>query len=70
MKKIVQIVFLVLTIALLRGFAGDTYDTGDDTGINSKSKELVAGKNTRLEKISAVYSFVRDEISQIDNQYG
>jgi len=70
MKKILQIVLLCLTIALMRGFAGDMYDASDDTAINSKSKELVAGKNSRLEKILVVYSFVRDEISQIDNQYG
>jgi hypothetical protein len=69
MKKVIPIILLALMIALSRVSAGDTYDV-DGTVINSKSKELVAGKKTRLEKISAVYSFVRDEISQIDNQYG
>jgi|GEM_PF-3928021 len=73
MKKIIPILSLIIVLAVSRVFAADSCGeaaTGDDKAIATKAKELVTGKNTRLEKISALHSFVRDEIGQAKTQYG
>ena len=35
-----------------------------------KMLEITEGKQTRMEKVSAVYAFVRDEIQEIKTKYG
>lgn len=73
MKKIFMILSLAVFLMSARVFAADSCGTAakaDDNPIETRAKELVAGKNTRLEKISAIYSFVRNEIGQAKTQYG
>lgn len=49
--------------------------TGVQAGAKSanfakKSVDLTASLGTRVEKINAVFNFVRDEIAEIKTQYG
>ena len=74
MRRLTAIISLMLMVAFSRGMAADagcaTPEAGDDKAFDTKAKELLTGKNTRLEKISALHSFVRDEIGQAKTQYG
>ncbi|MDD4868926.1 MAG: hypothetical protein PHR77_00090 [Kiritimatiellae bacterium] len=72
MKKIIPIISLILLFAISNVFAAEACGgagTADDQLIASKAKELVKDKTTRIEKISALHSFVRDEINQIEAKY-
>ena len=72
MKKIITIISLILMFAVSNVFAAEACGgavTADDQLIASQAKGLVKDKTTRLEKISVLHSFVRDEISQIEAKY-
>jgi hypothetical protein len=73
-KKYVVIVSLILMVALSRCFAADASSdspqSSDDKVVDAKANELLAGKTTRLDKISALHTFARDEIGQAKTQYG
>lgn len=46
-------------------------EPGDDNALfDAKARELIAGKSSRSEKITAVHAFVRDSIRQVETQYG
>jgi hypothetical protein len=42
----------------------------EDSAIASTAQELVKDKPTRLDKLTALHAFVRDEIAQAKTQYG
>ena len=65
-----------MSIALLTAFllvapgAGAAEPGDTDAVFDAKANELVAGKSSRLEKITAIHIFVRDSIRQVETQYG
>ncbi len=68
MKRVMSLLLLAAALCV-PGFAAEK--DGDEDGlIDAKTEELVAGKETRFEKISALYAFVRDDITQIKTEYG
>jgi len=72
MKKIISIlsILLFLTISHVSQAVSAEDLASGDKAMGDKATELVIGKNSRLEKISAIHSFVRDEIGQAKTQYG
>ena len=73
MKKILPAAFVFFMLCTGRIFAADACGntaTNDDQLITAQAQELVKGKTTRLEKVSAIHSYVRDQIGQSKTQYG
>ncbi len=74
MKRIVPVISLILIMAVSRCFAAevvvDAKPAAEDKAVEAKATELLTGKTTRLDKITVLHSFVRDEIDQAKTQYG
>jgi hypothetical protein len=63
------IALLLMAFPLVAPGAG-AGEPGDTNAIfEAKAKELVAGKSARLEKIMALYVFVRDSIRQVETTF-
>lgn len=72
MKKIISILLILVFLAAshVSQVMSAENVSADDKAIGDKATELVTGKNLRLEKISVIHSFVRDEIGQAKTQFG
>jgi hypothetical protein len=65
---------LVVGTALLWGCAAgameDCEEVESGSNIVAKAQQLVTGKTTRLQKLTALQTFVRDDIAEARTQYG
>lgn len=68
MKQFFAIVFL-LALPLLTVLSQEKND-GKDISISQKALEITKDKTLKAEKIISLYSFVKDQISEIKTQYG
>ncbi|MFA6290747.1 MAG: hypothetical protein WC637_03140 [Victivallales bacterium] len=68
MKHFFAAVFLI-ALPLLTVHAEEKNE-GNDTAIGQKAAEITKDKSLKSEKIISLYSFVRDQISEITTQYG
>lgn len=68
MKKFFAVVFL-LALPLMTVLSEGKNDE-NDTSISRKAAEITKDKALKSEKLLSLYSFVRDQISEISTQYG
>jgi hypothetical protein len=67
-----KIALTVLVCGMVIASIGNAQTATNDDGkiFADKAKELTQGKNTRIEKLIAIHSFVRDDIAQAKTQFG
>ena len=72
MKKALGVVAALLAVWCLSACAQtcDVATNAEDSLIAAKAQELAKDKPARLNKITALHTFVRDEIAQAKTQYG
>ena len=71
MKRIVGFASLIVLIFVLSASAQSAAPAvGDDAAFLAKAQELTKDKVSRLDKLQALQTFVRDEIAQAKTQYG
>ena len=69
MKKCILFIILAGAVCLMPLWAAEK-ESKEEKTFAAKVKELTEGKESREEKIIAVYAFVRDEIVEIKTKYG
>ncbi|MEI6970626.1 MAG: hypothetical protein WCL44_03835 [bacterium] len=72
MKRFIlpAMLLFMLCAVTARAQSCDSNTNSDDKVFVTKAQELTQGKNTRLEKLQAIHSFVRTEISQAKTEFG
>ena len=68
MKQI--LLFLGLVLVLVPVWAGSAEEKGKSDAFLEKSKELTSGGKSRVHKLIALHTFVRDEMSECTTKYG
>ena len=72
MKRFIGFASLVALLFVVSGYAQtcNTVTNSDDSVFQTKAQELTQDKVSRLDKLQALHTFVRDEIAQARTQYG
>ncbi|MFZ2653937.1 MAG: hypothetical protein WAX69_03410 [Victivallales bacterium] len=68
MKQLFAVVFLLVLPFLT--ILSEEKNNADDTAISQKALDVTKDKTLKSEKIISLYSFVKDQISEIKTQYG
>jgi len=68
MKQLFAVVFLLVLPFLT--ILSEEKNNADDIAISQKALDVTKDKTLKSEKIISLYSFVKDQISEIKTQYG